>query len=327
MTERSDYSATAVASPNIAFIKYWGNINEELRLPVNGSLSMNMDGLATTTQIRFSSEFSQDSLELNGRPIQGPALGRVINVLNAIRAEAGTPLFAMVTSENNFPSGAGIASSASAFAALAFAAVNALGMRASTERISRFARLGSGSASRSVPDGFVEWYSGDSHETSFASSIAAADHWDLADCVLVVSDSHKKTGSTEGHKLAPSSPLQAARVSDAPRRIEICRQAILERDFEQLSEIIQLDSDLMHAVMMTSHPALFYWTPETLRIIESVRNFHAEGLPVAYTIDAGPNVHLITEEKNVEQVISAFKNLDGIKKILTTRAGNGAHLV
>jgi len=327
MTERSDYSATAMASPNIAFIKYWGNINEELRLPVNGSLSMNMDGLATTTQIRFSSEFTQDKLELNGRPIQGSALGRVITVLDAIRAEAGTPLFAMVTSENNFPSGAGIASSASAFAALAFAAVNALGIRVSTEQISRFARLGSGSASRSVPDGFVEWYTGDTNETSFASSIAAADHWDLADCVLVVSDSHKRTGSTEGHKLAPSSPLQAARVADAPRRIEICRRAILERDFEQLAEIIQLDSDLMHAVMMTSNPALFYWTPETLRIIESVRNFQAEGLPVAYTIDAGPNVHLITEEKNVEQVIGVFKNLDGIKKILTTKAGNGAHLV
>jgi len=327
MTERSEYSATAMASPNIAFIKYWGNINEELRLPVNGSLSMNLDGLATTTRIKFSPVFTEDSLEINGNPIQGVGLGRVKTVLNAIRADAGKPLFAMVSSENNFPSGAGIASSASAFAALAFAAVNALGMRVSTERISRFARLGSGSASRSVPDGFVEWFAGDSDESSFASSIAGADHWNLADCVLVVSDGHKKTGSTEGHKLAASSPLQTARVADAPRRIEICRRAILERDFGQLTAIIQLDSDLMHAVMMTSQPALFYWTPETLRIIESVRNLQMGGLPVAYTIDAGPNVHLITELKNVEQVIKAVKNLDGIIQILRTRAGKGARLV
>lgn len=327
MNERANYIATAIASPNIAFIKYWGNIDEELRLPSNGSLSMNLDGLTTTTKVEFSSDFREDSLSINGNSILGAGLTRASRVLNAIRSEGKVSHFAKVSSTNNFPSGAGIASSASAFAALAFAAVNALGIPASTERISRFARLGSGSASRSVPNGFVEWYSGNSDESSFASSIASVSHWDLSDCVVIVSDGHKKTGSTEGHKIAPTSPLQAARIMDAPRRIEICRKAILEKNFFQLAPIIQQDSDIMHAVMMTSEPALFYWLPETLRIIELAQAYQSDGMPIAYTIDAGPNVHLITETKNVPEVISAFEKTEGVKQILKSKVGQGARLV
>ena len=147
--------------------------------------------------------------------------------------------------------------------------------------ISRLARLGSGSASRSIPSGFVEWNMGTGDDDSFAVSIAPPEHWALADCVAVVSAGHKATGSTEGHALAPSSPLQAARVADAPRRLDICRKAILQCDFDALAAIIEHDSDIMHAVMMTSHPALFYWKPATLAVMESVREWRASGLPVA----------------------------------------------
>lgn len=322
-----EFSSTAVASPNIAFIKYWGNTNEELRLPVNGSLSMNLKGLSTTTSVVFDPSIDKDSLSINDRTIGGPGLARVTTVLNAIRAEAGVPYYANVISENNFPSGAGIASSAAAFAALSFAAVKALDLDVSIERISRFARLGSGSASRSVPDGFVEWYQGNSDETSYATSIAPTEHWDLSDCVIVLSDGHKKTGSTEGHKLAPSSPFQRTRVLDAPRRIDLCREAILNKDFDQLAWVIQQDSDMMHAVMMTSQPALFYWLPETLLVMDMVRAMQADGFPIAYTIDAGPNVHLITETKNADEVFRIFQNMSGVKQILRTQAGPGARSV
>lgn len=322
-----DLTATAKASPNIAFIKYWGNTDENLRLPVNGSISMNMSGLATITKVIFDSSMEEDELSINGKIVSGQGLARASTVLDAIREFARVPYKAIVSSENNFPSGAGIASSASAFAALAFAGVKALAVDVSVERISRFARLGSGSASRSVPDGYVEWFMGKDDDSSYATSIAQAGHWELSDCVVILSEGHKKTGSTEGHKLAPSSPFQVTRVLDAPRRIALCREAVLNRDFEQLGRIIQQDSDMMHAVMMTSDPALFYWLPETLRIMNVTRTLQAEGLPVAYTIDAGPNVHLICESKDADEVAKIFANISGVKQILRTKAGPGARLI
>ena len=225
-------SATALAHPNIAFIKYWGNRDNALRLPANGSISMNLDGLFTRTTVTFSASFETDSLRIGNRPVTGPGLERVSLFLDLVRQIAGMNERAEVVSENNFPSGAGIASSAAAFAALALAASRAAGITLTQRELSRLARRGSGSACRSTPGGFVEWQAGIEEADSFATSIAPPEHWELVDCVAIVSAGHKKTGSTEGHALAPTSPLQAARVDDAPRRLDLCRRAILERDFE-----------------------------------------------------------------------------------------------
>ncbi len=319
--------STAIAFPNIAFIKYWGNRDHKLRLPVNGSFSMNLDGLATKTQIIFRDDLAQDQLILNENEIGGAGLARVSQILDEVRQVAGVSLKAQVVSENNFPTGAGIASSAAAFAALALAASKAAGLELDEAALSVLARHGSGSASRSVPGGFVEWQIGEDDKNSYAFSIAPADHWDLADCVAIVSSGHKKTGSTQGHPLADTSPLQAARVADAPRRIEICRNAILQRDFEAFASIAEADSDLMHAVMMTSNPALFYWKPATLRVMQAVRNWRAEGIPVFYTIDAGPNVHVITLKEKMAEVSNMLKKLEGVSDVLTASVGGAAHWV
>ena len=313
--------STAIAHPNIAFIKYWGNLNQDLRLPVNGSFSMNLEGLATKTQVIFREDLSEDILILNEKEEDGAGLARVSQILDEVRAASGIQLKAEVVSENNFPTGAGIASSAAAFAALALAASKAAGLDLDEAALSVLARHGSGSASRSVPGGFVEWQMGEDDKSSYAFSIAPAEHWDLADCVAVVSTGHKETGSTQGHPLADTSPLQAARVADAARRIEICRNAILERDFEAFASIAEADSDLMHAVMMTSNPALFYWKPATLRVMDSVRNWRAAGIPVFYTIDAGPNVHVITYREKM------LKELEGVSDVLTATVGGAAHWV
>lgn len=315
------HSATSIAHPNIAFIKYWGNRDASLRLPVNGSISMNLDGLFTRTTVSFQPSLGLDELIINGREVTGKGLERVSAILDFVRKSAGLRLMARVVSENNFPVGAGVASSAAAFAALALAATRAAGLDWPEAAISRLARLGSGSASRSIPSGFVEWKMGTGDEDSFAVSIAPPEHWALADCVAVVSAGHKATGSTEGHALAPSSPLQAARVADAPRRLEICRQAILQCDFDALAAIIEQDSDIMHAVMMTSHPALFYWKPATLAVMESVREWRASGLPVAYTIDAGPNVHVICTQAAAPRLAKLLKALPGVSNVLVARVG------
>ena len=318
--------STALAHPNIALIKYWGNRDNELRLPVNGSLSMNLDGLFTRTSVSFGNA-KFDSLTINGQPVRGKGLERVSFILDLVRDMAGTRDRAEVTSENNFPTGAGIASSASAFAALTLAASNAAGLSLSEPELSRLARRGSGSASRSIPGGFVEWQMGSEEADSFAFSIAPPNHWELSDCIAIVSAGHKKTGSTEGHAIAGTSSLQSARVADAPHRLDLCRRAVLERDFAALANIMELDSDMMHAVMMTSSPALHYWQSASVTVMQAVRAWRAEGLPVAYTVDAGPNVHVLCPSEVQKEAEARLRNLPGVEKILVAKVGGPARLV
>lgn len=320
-------TTTATANPNIAFIKYWGNRDNILRLPVNGSISMNLDGLSTRTTVSFQPSLPFDELIINGREVTGPGLDRVSYILDIIRGMADIPHRAEVMTENNFPSGAGIASSASAFAALALAGSKAAGLDLSEPELSRLARRGSGSASRSIPSGFVEWQMGTTDEDSYAFSIAGPDHWKLADCVAIVSAAHKKTGSTEGHALAPTSPLQEARIADAPRRLELCRNAIINKDFDAFASIVELDSDMMHSVMMTSTPALYYWNPASLGVMRAVRQWRGEGLPVCYTVDAGPNVHVICPEAEAKKVEKKLRQIEGVADVLVAKAGGAAKIV
>lgn len=323
----STQTVTAQSSPNIAFIKYWGDRDNSLRLPLNGSISMNLEGLFTRTSVSFQPSLGFDELIINGHEMMGKSLERVSAILDIVRAAAGINVKAEVVSENNFPTGAGIASSASAFAALALAATKAAGLDWSENQISRLARLGSGSASRSIPTGFVEWKMGSGDKDCYAVSIAPPEHWALADCIAIVSTGHKTTGSTEGHVLAPTSPLQAARVAGAPHRLDLCRKAILERDFDLFTEIIEQDSDLMHAVMMTSRPALFYWQPATLAVMEAVRELRKAGTPVAYTIDAGPNVHVICMQEKSGAVAEYLKSIPGVINVLTAKVGGPAKIM
>jgi diphosphomevalonate decarboxylase len=323
----STNTATAIAHPNIAFIKYWGNRDHNLRLPDNGSISMNLEELITRTRITFDQAFTSDIFDLNGLRQSGASLQRVTTHLNVIRGIRGIATRAHVMSENNFPVGAGIASSASAFAALTVAAVNAVGIEMSEKDLSRLARRGSGSACRSIPAGYTEWYRGNSDVDSFSVSIAKPNHWDLVDCIAVVAAGHKKTGSSEGHKLAASSPFQAIRVADADRRIERCRNAVLAQDFEVFAQIIEEDSNMMHAVMMTSHPALFYWEPTTIEIMKAVQSWRKTGIPTAYTIDAGPNVHVLCESKALENIKHRVASIPGVKEVLIAHPGSGAKIV
>jgi diphosphomevalonate decarboxylase len=278
-------SATAQANPNIAFIKYWGDQDSYLHIPANGSISMNLDSLYTKTQVSFNPELPHDTLFLNGTQLTGPPLARVVDMLEFVRQKAGIRHHATVVSENNFPAGAGIASSASAFAALSLAASTAAGLKLSESELSRLARI------------------------------------------AVINTEHKKTGSTQGHALAETSPLQPARVKDTPRRLDICRHAILERDFDTFADIIELDSNMMHAVIMTSTPTVLYWQAKTIALMHAVTSWRAEGLQVGYTIDAGPNIHILTTEESSSTVISRLTAMPGIQYVLTARPGGAARLI
>lgn len=308
--------ATALAHPNIAFIKYWGLQDEERRIPANDSLSMNIGCLSTKTIVSFDPQMMADSLVLNGELISGKGLNRVQRFLDRVRQLAGERLYARVQSENNFPIGAGIASSASAFAALALAATAALGLELAEKELSSLARFGSGSACRSIPGGFVEWSTNPQTDESYAVSIAPADHWDLVNCIAILSEGHKPVGSEAGMRRAGTSPLQPPRVQDSERRMDLCRQAILNKDFEALAHVTELDSNLMHAVMMTSNPPLFYWHPQSLAIMKAVKAWQAEGLPVTYTLDAGPNVHVICLKSALGEVLTRLRQFPGVIEVL-----------
>jgi diphosphomevalonate decarboxylase len=317
---------TAVACANIALIKYWGNRDDRLRLPSNGSISMNLEGLFARTQVAFDPGLTQDTLLLNGKQETGKALERMSGFFDLVRGLARMDIYAQVSSENNFPTGAGIASSAAAYAALSLAASQALDLGLSEVELSYLARRGSGSACRSIPGGFVEWFAGADDASSFAVSIAPPDHWRLVDCIAIVEPKPKATGSTEGHRLAATSPLQSARVADAPRRLEACRRAILERDFDALAAVTELDSNLMHAVMMTSSPPLFYWQPSSLLLMKEIADWRQHGLPACYSLDAGPNVHVLCLEEAAGQVKHRLEEFPEVSEVLACKPGGPARL-
>ncbi len=322
---RSEY--TAIAHPNIAFIKYWGNRDDALRLPLNGSISMNLSGMESRTAVQFDAALEQEIFELNGELQAGGSLQRVSHFVDHVRQLAGSKLFARVSSSNNFPTGAGIASSASAFAALALATSKAAGLDLNQKELSRLARLGSGSACRSIPDGFVEWLPGEDDASSYALSIAPKDHWDLVDAVAIISKGHKPVGSSAGHKLAQTSPLNARRVLDAPERLKNCREALLGRDFARFAEVVEHDSNYMHAVMRTSNPPLVYWESATEVLLWQIWQWRKQGHAVCATVDAGPNVHVLALKSELEWLQKVLLELPGVKNVLVGEPADGARLV
>lgn len=319
-------TATAIAHPNIALIKYWGDRDAELHIPANGSISMNLAGLHSRTTAAFSPDSSRDIVIINGQCASNEAQLRISKFLNRFRTAYGVGSFFRIESVNNFLANAGIASSASAFASLSLAVTTVCGLKLSEPELSRLARLGSGSACRSIPGGFVEWQAGTDHESSYAFSFAPPTHWDLLDCITIVNVNPKAISSLQGHCLAATSPLQTARVAHIEQHLCECRQAILERDFDLLARVVELDSNMMHAVMMTSDPPLMYWLPATVSIMQSVIGWRKKGLSVCYTVDAGANVHVLCETGVSTMIIESLHEIPGVLKVMETKIGGPVNI-
>jgi diphosphomevalonate decarboxylase len=318
--------ATAVANPNIAFIKYWGRIDEVLNLPANPSLSMNVAALTTVTTVEFWPGLAADVVTIGDEPVSEQTMRRVVAHLDRVRALAGVEERARVASRNDFPSGTGLASSASAFAALSLAATRAAGLWLDEEALSRLARLGSGSACRSVPGGFTLW-EGASDETSFARQVAPPEHWDVRDVIAVVTREHKRVGSYDGHAVAPTSPFYRARLATVPERLEIVKAAVQRRDLAAMGSASEADALAMHGVMMTSQPPLLYWWPGTVAVLRAVRAWREEGLNVYFTLDAGPNVHCLCEAADSRAVERRLRSVSGVEDVLVSGPGGGVRLI
>lgn len=319
--------ATAVAPSNIAFIKYWGNADPSLNIPFNNSISMNLSGARTRTTVEFDLAFTGDTLVIDGRPAIGAARARVSRHLDRIRTLAGTQSHALVVSENNFPMGTGVASSAAAFAALSVAGTAALSIDLSERELTELARLGSGSAARSIPDGYVELKTGGGHTASFAYTLHAPDYWDLRDIVAIVSRQKKPVGSSQGHAAAETSPHFTTRLAELPARLKAVRKALRNRDIQALGEAAEADAISLHVVAMTSQPPIYYWAPATVRLIHAVQEWRRDGLPVYFTLDAGPNVHLICEADHEADVLSRVAEIDEVLETLVNGPAEGARLI
>ncbi len=317
---------TAISPANIAFIKFWGKKDPELNLPFNNSISMNLDGCLTTTTVEFSPRFSTDEVFIDGRKVRGEKKERVIKILNIVRKKSSLFWNSKVFSKNSFPSSSGIASSASAFSALALAASKSAGLNLTQKEISILARLGSGSASRSIIDGFAEWLKGRSSNSSYAIQIAPPTYWDIRDIVAVVENKAKRVSSTQGHQLAQTSPFFKTRLRLLPERIKLFKEAFFKKDFEKFGEILEQEAVELHTIAMTSRPCIFYLNSGSLVVIERVRRWRKEGILCYFTLDAGANVHVICLAKDAKKINARLKRIPEVLFTIANKPSAGTRL-
>lgn len=323
------HCASAQAHPNIALVKYWGKRDEALNLPAVGSLSITLDRLRTRTTVRFVPGRRGDRVVLNGRELP-PAGDRVGAFLDLLRRQAGVDWGAEVASENNFPTAAGLASSASGFAALALAGASALGLPFDPDRLSEWARRGSGSAARSIFGGFVEWAHGQRADgsDSIARPLLDAAAWPLRVVIGVTTLAAKDVGSTAGmRRTARTSPFQAAWVAGQENDLARARSAIAARDFEALADVAEHSCLKMHALALAAQPGLLYWNGATVEALHSVRGLRRAGVPVFFTIDAGPQLKAVCLPGAADAVAAALRAVPGVLEVIECGLGEGASLL
>jgi len=323
---------TAIANSNIALVKYWGKRDEKLILPNNSNISVAYDKLNTITTVDFNPDYSKDVFILDGNEItEGSVLKKTIEHLNIIRQRANIQTKAKIASKNNFPTAAGLASSASGFSALAFAGSKAAGLNLDQKELSILSRLsGSGSASRSLIGGFAEWMKGEKADgsDSYAVQIAKPEHWpEFRIIVAIVSETKKKVSSTDGMNLTMKTcPLYQGWLDTIEQDLKNVRKGISEKNLTLMGSTAEFNCLKMHALMMTTQPPLIYWTPATLEIIHAVLNWREKGLESYFTIDAGPQVKILCLEKDAQEINDKLRLLQGIKKTILCGVGGEAKL-
>lgn len=326
-----------VKSPaNIAFIKYWGQKDSRLVLPSNDSFSMNLSSCYTIIDLIIEEDPSVNELYIKNHHKKnfiketGEALEKVKKYLKVVEKffNKKNNFGFKIYSWNSFPIKAGIASSASFFSGLALAFSLAFGQKLSEKKLSILARLsGSGSACRSIPDGFCWWKKGTNSHTSYAYSLAPPSFWELSDLVLILSSKEKKVSSSEGHKNAPTSPFFKFRIADVEKRAKLIKKAFFKKDFTLFGLLLEEEALSMHMVMMTQKPPLYYWSGKTIEIIKKIVQLRNKGIEGYYTIDAGENIHLICQKKDRDKIYDYFISQPEVKEVIINKPTEGARLV
>lgn len=316
-------TATATAHPNIALTKYWGKRDRALNLPSTPSLSLTLAPFAATTTVNWGA--AADGFTLNGRPADAEESRKVFATLDRLAPDRPP---CAVRSENNFPTAAGLASSAAGFAALVLAADAAGGLGLDPAALAVAARRGSGSATRSLQGGWVEWPLGEAPDGSDSHGVpvAPADHWEVVMLVAVVAAGPKPVGSTEGMlRTQATSPYYAPWVAQAPAETATARTAVLHRDLRALGEVAERSALRMHASMLAAEPPFCYWAPASLAAMDAVRRLRADGVGAWFTMDAGPNVKVLCAAEDAPRVAAALGAV--VSDVVTLRPGGPARVL
>ncbi|HWE23106.1 MAG TPA: diphosphomevalonate decarboxylase [Myxococcales bacterium] len=308
--------ATAVAHANIALVKYWGKRDEALILPEAASLSVALDRLLTTTTVELGA--AEDSLRIDGRHASAGELRRARVVLDA----AGIRERARIDSRNDFPTAAGLASSASGFAALAVAACAAAGQKRGATELSALARLGSGSASRSVPGGWAVW----SGET--AEQVAPPEHLPLRLVVALCGEARKAVSSRDGmQKSRDTSPYHRAWIEQCARDLPEALRLLRSRDLAGLGALAERNALSMHADALAADPPLLYWSPATVACLQLVQRLREGGVGAWATIDAGPHVVVLCAPEHAQAVEAALRSTPGVRDALVCAPAGAARVM
>jgi len=328
--EISMQKISARAHSNIALIKYWGKKDVALNIPAVGSVSLALAGLFTETTVLPSDRIKTDTFILNDRPASAGDSKRLSLFLDRVRRLSGKNVFFEVESVNNFPTSAGLASSASGFAALSLAATSAVGLELTPTELSGLARLGSGSAARSIFGGFVEMAVGrnDDGSDAVARMLYPADYWDLSILIAVTSEKQKKTGSTDGMELSRhTSPYYPAWIASSDNDLSEMRGCLAAKDFEKLADLSEYSCLKMHALALASRPGLLYWNGATVSLMHAVRELRQSGIPVFFTVDAGPQVKAICPTPYLSRVKERLENIPGVARTIESALGGAAQLI
>ncbi|MFB9770502.1 diphosphomevalonate decarboxylase [Lactiplantibacillus modestisalitolerans] len=317
-------TVTAKAHTNIALVKYWGKRDATLMLPQTGSISLTLDHFYTQTQVRFNDQLPTDQITFNGTRLAAPQAQRISTFLDLIRQQSGQTAAAEVVTTNHVPTSAGLASSASGFAALAAAASRAAGMTLTPTELSRLARRGSGSATRSIFGGFVEWHAGHDDQSSYAEPLQDPVDWDIQMIAVVLKKSPKPISSTAGMaRVVATSPYYPAWIETTKHDLTAMRAAISARDLEAVGTIAERSAMRMHALNLSAEPAFTYFTADTLTAINTVKDLRARGINCYYTLDAGPNVKIICAGRDTTVITTALKQAFAAEQLIVAKPGPG----
>jgi diphosphomevalonate decarboxylase len=320
--------ASARACANIALAKYWGKADVRLNVPAVPSISLTLDQLVTETRVCFDESLTSDLVRLDGRRATAAEAERVIAMLDRVRREAKLRTRARVTSHNHFPTAAGLASSASGFAALAASTSAAAGLRFNARRLSTWARASSASAARSIYGGFVELPVGSRGAADLAARpIAPPKHWEVRLVIAATEPGQKKVGSTEGmERSRKTSPYYDAWLDQAPRWCRTIKRAIRDRDLDVLGAAMEQSTLAFHCCAMTSNPPILYWAPATLAAFSTVRELRERGVSVWATMDAGPHVKALCGVGDANRVRQALARTPGVTRTWLAKPGPGVEV-
>ncbi len=305
---------TSSASPSLALVKYWGKIPGGVNLPATSSLAVTLDGLRTTTRISADNE---DSVTLDGLP---QPIDAFTPVIDDFRRRSSSAVRVRVESANSFPTAAGIASSSSGFAALALGLDAFYETSMTPTELSAAARAGSGSAARAVFGGFTAWRAGEPS----AERVREASHWsDLRILIVLLHTGKKPVSSRAGmNRTAETSPIYDRWCTESEPLFARALEALHARDLEALGTAMRESYLFMFSTMFTTRPPVIYWLPESLAVIRAADAMRSSGIPVWETMDAGPQVKLVTTSEHASRVESAvLSEVPGARIMVSSPGG------